>query len=186
MTTQLDLDRGSKNGTLPFDPSELDRFSIRVRPSELAKLLGCTKQAVSIWIREGKISLGADGRVDPRKAVAQLLRNTDPGRLRARILQPLVRDIGVHLRRVDELEKSLAKVKEESDWNAQVNIELLDNINRIHGQIIKEWHRLRQLPADLALDAFSAWLDRVEQFGAGIEESIVDFLQTDEKSAPGN
>lgn len=84
MTKNIDFDAISKNIHLPFDSDEMVKMGLRVRPSEFARLIGCTKQAVSVWIRDGKILLGTDGRLDPRQAVAQLLKNSDPSRLRAR------------------------------------------------------------------------------------------------------
>lgn len=113
MTPKLAPDRAP---LLPFDPAEMDRSGLRLTRAEFARFLGCSKQAVGEWVTAGKITLGADGRLDPRRAVGQLLRNSDPARLRARVLKPLVDDLGVHQRRIAELEARLAAAEERAEF----------------------------------------------------------------------
>lgn len=68
-------------------------LSIRVRPAEFARLLGVSKQTVSTWIRDGKVTINAlDGLLDVRRAIQDVLRNTSPGRLRSRVLRQAVTD----------------------------------------------------------------------------------------------
>lgn len=184
MTRQLDIDRKAKNPLLPFDSAELDRMGIRVLPAEFARLLDCSKQAVSGWIKAGKITIDADGRLDPRKAVAQLLRNTDPAKLRTRVLQPLMRDIDIQRQRIAELEKSLAGPLEEAEFNAAANSELLALIDRIRDQLLEEWPALRKLPPDLAIAAFCDWLDQAFNYGQHTAGSIAEFLEVDDSGAP--
>lgn len=98
---------------LPFAEGEL--LSVRLRPAEFARACGVSKQCVSKWVRNGKVTLGADGRFDPNQAMRQLLRTTDPGRIRARFLRAAVADIDA-LRAAaalaDEREKELAFARE--------------------------------------------------------------------------
>jgi small-conductance mechanosensitive channel len=101
---------------LPFDPAEMDRSGLRLTRAEFARFLGCSKQAVGEWVTAGKITLGVDGRLDPRQAVAQLLRNSDPARLRTKVLAPLVRDLGAHRRQIAELEARLAAAEERAEF----------------------------------------------------------------------
>ena len=86
------------------DAPELLR--VRVLPAEFARLLGVSKQAVSRWIAAGKVSTNpVDGRLDVQTAVQQVLRNTDPGRMRARVLRAAIAD-------VQELRKAAALADE--------------------------------------------------------------------------
>lgn len=88
---------------------ESETRHVRVRPADLARLLSVSKQSVSQWIKNGKITLGSDGRVDPSVAVEQLLRNADPARLRAHMLRPLTNDVHKQQEKISELETSLSK-----------------------------------------------------------------------------
>jgi hypothetical protein len=60
---------------------------LRVRPAELARILGVTRQAVAKAIRAGRIRVDADGRVDPHRATREWIANTHPGSMRARVLR---------------------------------------------------------------------------------------------------
>lgn len=69
-------------------------LKVRVLPAEFARVLGVSKQAVSRWIAAGKVSINpVDGRLDVQTAVQQVLRNTDPGRMRARVLRAAIADV---------------------------------------------------------------------------------------------
>jgi len=95
MTSTIDPDRTiSGTSFLPFPPGDLDRCGIRMTRADFSRFLGVSKQAVGDWVRDGKITLGADGLLNPRQAVQQLMRNTDPTRIRSKVLAPLVRDMG--------------------------------------------------------------------------------------------
>ncbi len=74
-----------------LDTPELLR--VRILPAQFARALGVSKQSVSRWIRDGWVTLAADGRLDPVVAIAQLLRRCDPGRLRARWLRQAITDV---------------------------------------------------------------------------------------------
>jgi hypothetical protein len=100
--------------TLPL--SFEDVGNLRVRPAELARMLGVTRQSVSQWIQTGKLTLGADGRVDPAKATRQVIENSDPSRLRARVLRSAVEDVGTLRRRIADLEHQLAAADARIAW----------------------------------------------------------------------
>jgi hypothetical protein len=100
--------------TLPL--SFEDVGNLRVRPAELARMLGVSRQSVSQWIQTGKVTLGADGRVDPAKATRQVIDNSDPGRLRARVLRSAVEDVGTLRRRIANLEHQLAAADARIAW----------------------------------------------------------------------
>lgn len=76
---------GVRPSPLPFDPSELT--AVRVRPAEFARMCQVSKQCVSQWIKEGKITRGPDGLIDPVQAARQVFERTDPSRLRARVFK---------------------------------------------------------------------------------------------------
>ncbi len=70
-----------------------DLLRVRILPAQLARALDVSKQSVSRWVRDGWVTLGADGRLDPVVAIGQLLRRCDPGRLRARWLRQAVTEV---------------------------------------------------------------------------------------------
>lgn len=96
-----------------------DVGKLRVRPAEFARMVGVSKQTVSQWVSSGKVTLGPDGRLDPVKASSQVVANSDPSRLRARVLREAVMDSGSLRRRIADLERQLA--------DAQARITYLDN-----------------------------------------------------------
>lgn len=100
--------------TLPL--SFEDVGNLRVRPAELARMLGVSRQSVSQWIQTGKVTLGADGRVDPAKATREVIDNSDPARLRARVLRSAVDDVGTLRRHIADLEHQLAAANARIEW----------------------------------------------------------------------
>ncbi|MDP2111384.1 MAG: hypothetical protein Q8N48_00170 [Thiobacillus sp.] len=78
---------------LGFLANHKELLAIRIRPAEFARLLGVSKQTVSTWIRDGKVTINTlDGLLDVRRAIQDVLRNTSPGRLRSRVLRQAVTD----------------------------------------------------------------------------------------------
>jgi hypothetical protein len=96
--------------TLPFDPESLTQ-GIRVRPATFAKMCQVSKQCVSQWIKCGKITLYPDGTLDPAKAARQVIDNSHPGRLRARVFKAAVDDVGALRRYIAALERDLAAAR---------------------------------------------------------------------------
>lgn len=84
---------------------------MRVRPSEFSRMIGVSRQTVSQWIRHGKVTLGSDGRLDPQAAAQQVVRNSDPTRLRARVLKEVVGDVSGLRRRIVALEEDIASAR---------------------------------------------------------------------------
>lgn len=85
-------DRGAIGGrsagessTLPFDVRDL--MKLRVSPAQFSRMMSVSKTAVSQWIKDGKVTLGADGKLDPVVASRQVMDRTDPARIRARVLK---------------------------------------------------------------------------------------------------
>lgn len=95
---------------LPLLADHKELLRLRIRPAEFARLLGVSKQCVSYWIRDGKIGQPnhLDGRIDVVRAVQDVLRNTSPGRLRARVLRQAVTD-------ALELRENLARAEDRAE-----------------------------------------------------------------------
>ena len=74
-----------RSTSLPFDMA--DMIAVRLLPAQFARVVGVSKQSVSKWIHAGKVTLGPDGRLDPAKALQEVLKNTAPTRLRARMFR---------------------------------------------------------------------------------------------------
>lgn len=70
-----------------------DLLRVRILPAQFARAVGVSKQSTTRWVRDGWVTLGADGRLDPTVAIGQLLRRCDPGRLRARWLRQAVTEV---------------------------------------------------------------------------------------------
>lgn len=85
--------------TLPFAPGDL--MELRVLPSQFARMVGISKQAVSKAIQAGRLTLGPDGRLDPKRAVREYMETTHPARVRARVFRSATADL-------DELRRRLA------------------------------------------------------------------------------
>lgn len=109
MTERVDIDRGP-----PLFP-DLGTSGLRVTRAQFAVLMGTSRQTVSVWVRKGWITLGSDNRCDPRAAVAELLRHADPTRVRARVLEPLTRELEALRKRVVELEGALTRCREKGE-----------------------------------------------------------------------
>ena len=157
---------------------------VRVRPADLARLFGVTKQGVSGWIKDGRITLGADGRVDPRVAVNQLLTTGNPARLRAAFLKPLVTELDVARRRIRELEQALVVAKEDAEFHGASASGLIDLFEAFKLAIGEEWGELTELPEEVGLSALLAWLDAAMETGPS-DRCILDFAARSEASKEG-
>lgn len=127
---------------------DVDSPGITLTPAGFARLMGVSRQCVSTWVRGGKISLDADGRLDPQKAVEELLRNSVPGKLRARALAPLLRDVKALQQQLAELKARLAQAEEERDFHESAAEELLKISELTMKQIALEWATLRTVSAE--------------------------------------
>lgn len=92
-TNPADQQPSPAQASLSGLPDAPELLKIRIQPSQFARALGVSKQSVSRWARDGWITLGADGRLDPTVAIGQLLRRCDPGRLRARWLRQAIGEV---------------------------------------------------------------------------------------------
>jgi hypothetical protein len=166
MTNKLNPDCASqKTGILPFASGDLDRSGLRLTRAEFSRFLGVSKQAVGEWVTAGKITLGADGRLDPRQAVSQLLRNSDPARLRAKVLEPLFRDIGKLQKQVADFEVALASADENATFHEECANELAAQQNAFNKHLHEERDVLARLSANKVIDGIMTWWNRVFEDG---------------------
>lgn len=190
MTFQADNDSNAGNPgkslSFGFESSEAAMLAgIRVRPADLARLFGVTKQAVSSWVKEGRVILGVDGRVDPRDAINRLLSTGDPARLRAFFLKPLVTEVTAARQRLAALEAALVVARENSDFYESSAAGLSQLFDALMLNLELEWSELRKLPADEGLAALLTWLDVSLKHGVDHETIILDMAarSVDEEGA---
>ena len=169
MTFHNDSDTGYrervKTLSLPFASSEIESAGIRVTRAEFSRLMGCSKQAVTEWVKAGRITVGADGRFDPRHAVRSLLATGDPAKIRARVLAPLVAEMtNLHSRRVT-LEMKLAEATEAAAFHEGSADELATVNAALVATIVGDWQKLREADPDLAVAAIRRWADFALEIG---------------------
>lgn len=164
---------------LPFASGELDRSGLRLTRAEFARFLDVSRQAVGEWVASGKIMIGTDGRLDPRQAVSQLLRNADPARLRSKVLSPLVKEVSTYAKRIAELETALAQANENSQFNEESANELIAQQDAIFECLQNEREELLKHSTAEVIDALIAWMGEVYFSGtANIDLLISDCIAT--------
>lgn len=193
MTNQPDDDTGSnfpsKNLSLDLLSSdEAERAGIRVTRAEFSRMMGCSRQCVTDWVQSRRIVVGADGRFDPRQAVASLLRTGDPARIRAKVLEPLVRDIGQRDRRIADLEAKLAAALEDAAYHEENVIEVLGKLEAFQQVLAVDWEFLHTVPPGDGLASVLSWLEVAMKNGAVSAGFLLDHLPMikEEPSAPGD
>ena len=98
----------STSAPLPFDPADLAQ-GVRVNQADFSRMCGVSRQTVSQWVKLGKIqAVYPDGSLDPFQAARDVIRNTDPARLRAKVFKVATEDAQALRARVAELERRLA------------------------------------------------------------------------------
>jgi len=174
---------------------------IRVTRAQFAKMMGCSRQAVTEWVRAGRLTVGPDGRFDPRTAVASLLRTGDPARLRAKVLQPLAAELQTLRGRIVDLEAALGQalrtieternerkriIDEAIEFHEGAAAELLDIFEALREQIATAWPVLAELPANRGAEVIVEWLDSAMQFGNPEEAGpILAALEEDGEGGEG-
>lgn len=193
MTNRPDIDQAPTlaGKTLPLGLLSSDdeqRAGIRVTRAEFAKMMGCSRQAVTDWVQAGRIAVGADGRFDPRQAVTSLLRTGDPSRIRAKVLEPLTRELGALTNRIGELEDQLqaasarhadelATANENAEFHEGSAGEFVALFFALKDRIADEWEILFEMPPDHAKGVILQWLDLALSFGpdsAGSFSAVAD------------
>jgi transcriptional regulator with XRE-family HTH domain len=143
---------------LPFAPGDLDRVGPRMRQSDFARVMNVSKQTVSQWVKEGKITPRPDGLVDAEAAVRQLVRNLDPARLRVRLIAPVVAELrdarareAELLAKIAALQAQLARRRDELEDDADFDRLAIDGLLAARGlfklRVLTELDALAALPA---------------------------------------
>lgn len=103
----------STSAALPFDPATLAQ-GVRVSQASFARMAGVSRQTVSQWVKKGKIrSIYPDGSLDPVRAAQDVIRNTDPAKLRAKVFKVATEDAQALRQRVTALEADA------KDWRGE-------------------------------------------------------------------
>lgn len=167
---------------LPFDPADL--IAMRMLPSEFARIVGVSKQSVSQWIKRGTITLGPDGRLNPKIASREVMANTDPARLRARVFKQASASHEELRQRVRELEAELADERDygerrEKAAGFRAEDKASRAVERLFGALGKRW-----LEAVVAHDAgrWERWTDEliaVEFYGLNLAEYRADYSDSE-------
>jgi hypothetical protein len=175
MDSDTEIDLNQQKHPRLFESEDIDLSHIRVRPSEFARMMGCSKQAVSIWIRDGKVVLGGDGRLDPSQAVAQLLKNSNPNQLRLKALAPLIRKQRESDRLIQDLKNELSIVKDDEEFYEGAIEDFLNIFNGLKQNLQTDFEVLERETAGQLINAIISWLDEAIQHGSqGLV--IADFL----------
>ena len=97
----------STSAPLPFEPADLAQ-GVRVTQADFARMTGVSRQTVSQWVKLGKIrSVYPDGRLDPARAAREVIKNTEPGKLRARLFKVAAEDAAALRTRAMDLQHQL-------------------------------------------------------------------------------
>lgn len=196
MANNLDPDCPRDDSTVPRHGSLLSSddqllAGIRVTRAQFAKMMGCSRQAVTDWVQSGRVVVGPDGRFDPRKAVADLLRTGDPARLRARVLQPLAEEISAYRARIVALEAALGEslmkcqdrcdvLREQVEFAEGANEELLEIFRELTVQLPCVFTQLAEMPGDGGAKIIVGWLETAMTVGVGDAGSILTRIRMKE------
>ena len=101
----------AESSTLPFDPRDL--VEMRVLPAQFARMVGVSKQSISKALKAGKIVLGPDGRLDPKRALRDYLNNSDPTRVRVRTFRQAMTETDQLRARVRAQDAELERLRTE-------------------------------------------------------------------------
>ncbi len=152
----------------------MEKAGIRVTRAEFSRIMGCSKQAVTEWVKSGRVTLGADGRLDPRQAVAQLLRTGDPSRLRSKVLAPLVSELQRQAAKISKLAAAAAAAAEDAEFFETSASDLSQLLDQFKKRLLAEWADLVRLPPGESLAAILGWLDVALEKGLNRDLGFLD------------
>ena len=156
----------STSAPLPFDPADLAQ-GVRVNQADFARMCGVSRQTVSQWVKLGKIKhTYPDGTLDPARAAREVIRNTDPARLRAKVFKVANEDAQALRARVAELERKLTAAQA---LRARIS-ELERKLNAAEGY----YYNLIQALADIGVPfphlCYLEWLAETDRRHTDTEE----------------
>jgi hypothetical protein len=170
--------------SLPLLADSAALLRVRVLPAEFARLIGVSKQSVSRWIADGKITINAlDGRLDVQAATEQLLRTSDPGRMRSRVLKAAVLNVSELRQTAAAADDSIAAIQAELDA-ARASYADLEERYIIDGDasdrfidLVRNGECLLRATADL-----SEWREVVDQMEAEASAEALAAADLDDKN----
>lgn len=185
MTNTPDYDcypeKQGKNLFLPGVSSGADLAGIRVTRAEFSRMMGVTRQACTDWVKAGRIVVGADGRFDPRQAVASLMRTGDPARIRSAFLAPLVKDIAGRDREIERLRQEIeslraavATAEEQADFEETSATELLGILDALPQLFGTELGELESIGVTETLNVVIRWVDAAMERGTASAGMLLD------------
>jgi hypothetical protein len=154
--------------SLPLLADSAALLRVRILPAEYARLIGVSKQSVSRWIAEGKLTINAlDGRLDVRAATEQLLRTSDAGRMRSRVLKAAVVSVSELRQSAAEADDRIAEVQADLDA-LRARYADLDERYAIDGNAAERFMDLVRNGEHLlrATDCTSKWQEVLDQMDA--------------------
>lgn len=179
MTIQAAPDNAPKSGrenlVLPFASSDIETAGIRVTRAEFSRMMECSKQAVTDWVKSGRIVVGADGRFDPSKAVRSLLATGDPEKIRARVLTPLTLEMSQLRGRIRDLEAETKRQRDRAQALEIARAKAAGTLQSFLAHLELEWFFLDGQPEALAVAAFASWI-KAASSDSGFVGMIVDHL----------
>ncbi len=174
---------------LPFDP--VDLVALRVLPAEFARMLGVSKQTVSQWIKRGIVTLGPDGRLDPKIATRQYMQRIDPAKQRARVLKQAGASLDELRARVRTLESELAQERaygesRESAAKFRAEDEADRRLMRLVAALKNRWNETDEARCCGRWENWIQELIAVEFYGHDLAEYRAEFAEffTDDTCAP--
>ena len=124
-----------------------------MRQADFARLMGVSKQTVSQWVKAGKVRLDLEGFLEPRAAVRQLLKSSDPARLRSRVLAPILAELrdaqareAALLAQVTELRAQLAEARDEAGFHEAAADDMLRVLALLRARVLANLDALAALP----------------------------------------
>lgn len=160
---RIDLDSLKENQLFITEADDVDDSKIEIKPSEFSRLIGVSKQAVSAWIKAGKITISDDGYLNPNKAIAQLLKNGNPAKLRSKALMPLIKQIRVLNLMVKERDIKLQDLEEEVSFLTEANDEFILILAAIKSRLNLELNLLEKYKTKQVIQGFLLWLEAYQQ-----------------------
>ena len=164
-TPKNDTDHQEKDGVSTSKKKEQicllppPELGLRVSRAEFARIMGVSRETVSKWVKSGKFKVGSDGRFCPRYAAKEILKNTNPNKLRTRTL----RDAAEEAEQMREEIRTLkASVEDQTRRLGILEIDAVETeiqLDILPKLIIDDWKILTSLSTAQRLEAIRELID---------------------------
>lgn len=175
-----DLDRRADRPAFMLSSDTDDSQFLRgltITQSQLARLFNVTKQAVHVWVRDGKIKINPDGKIDPNQALSQLLTGSDPSRLRCALLKPVRDEIDRITAENRLLQARLDTALNDVEFYESCSNETSNVLTALERKLANEWDILHGVEGRYALGAISDWIEAASMNQDSIQKNLSDYLQ---------